>query len=201
LVEASVQDLSAVKESRPPVLEDRAAREARRLSAAQKKEEKDATKKRQVKKALEREALKKRHRQQSLEGLPIEESPSETASVEDEDSEDDDVGSRYDTATFLAHHPDVRPLLEPVGGSTSQVSREVSAPVEGEGEPAEERARAEPLERGSTSPRVLQGRSVAPRPRVRSPRTLPTGGATTSASEARAPSMGVRTRGQIASSA
>jgi hypothetical protein len=34
LVEASVQDLSAVKESRPPVPEDRAAREARRLSAA-----------------------------------------------------------------------------------------------------------------------------------------------------------------------
>jgi hypothetical protein len=34
LVEASVQDLSAVKESWPPVVEDRAAREARHLSAA-----------------------------------------------------------------------------------------------------------------------------------------------------------------------
>jgi hypothetical protein len=45
-VEASVQDLSAVKESWPPVLEDRAAREARRLSAAQKKGEKDTAKKR-----------------------------------------------------------------------------------------------------------------------------------------------------------
>jgi hypothetical protein len=33
-VEACVQDLSAVKESRPPVPEDRAAREARRLLAA-----------------------------------------------------------------------------------------------------------------------------------------------------------------------
>jgi hypothetical protein len=44
-VEASMQDLSAVKESRPPILEDRAAREARRLSVAQKKEEKDAAKK------------------------------------------------------------------------------------------------------------------------------------------------------------
>jgi hypothetical protein len=52
-----------VKESRPPVLEDRAAREARRLSAAQKKEEKDTAKKCQVKKALEHEALNKRHRQ------------------------------------------------------------------------------------------------------------------------------------------
>jgi hypothetical protein len=107
---------------------------------AQKKEEKDAAKKRQVKKALEREALNKRRRQQSLEGLPIEESPFETVSGEDEDSDDDDVGSWYDTVTFLAHLPDVRPLLEPVGGSTSQASREVSAPVEREGEPAEERA-------------------------------------------------------------
>jgi hypothetical protein len=62
LVEAFMQDLSAVKESRPPVLEDRAAREARHLLAAQKKEEKDAAKKRQVKKALEREALNKHRR-------------------------------------------------------------------------------------------------------------------------------------------
>jgi hypothetical protein len=57
-----MQDLSAVKELRPPVSEDRAAREARRLSAAQKKGEKDVMKKRQVRKALEREALNKRHR-------------------------------------------------------------------------------------------------------------------------------------------
>jgi nitroimidazol reductase NimA-like FMN-containing flavoprotein (pyridoxamine 5'-phosphate oxidase superfamily) len=62
-VEASVQYLSVVKESRPPVLEDRAAREAGRLSVAQKKEEKDAAKKRQVQKTLEREVLKKHHRQ------------------------------------------------------------------------------------------------------------------------------------------
>jgi hypothetical protein len=119
---------------------------------------------RQVKKALEREALKKRRRQQSLKGFLIEESPSETVSREDEDSVDDDVASRYDTATFLAHLPDVRPLLEAVGGLTSQASREVSVPVEGEGEPVEERARAGPSERGSTSPGVPQGRSVAPRP-------------------------------------
>jgi hypothetical protein len=63
LVVASVQDLSAVKESRPPVSEDRAARETRCLSAAQKKEEKDAAKKHQVKKALEHEAFNKRRRQ------------------------------------------------------------------------------------------------------------------------------------------
>jgi hypothetical protein len=116
LVEAFVQDLSTVKESRPSVPEDRAAREARRLSAVQKKEEKDVVKKRQVKKALEREALNRRRHQQSLEGLPIKESPSETVLGEDEDSDDDDAGSRYDTVTFLAHLPDVRPLLEPLGG-------------------------------------------------------------------------------------
>jgi hypothetical protein len=55
-----MQDLSVVKDSRPPVLEDRAAREARHLSTAQKKGEKGATKKRQVRKALERETLNKR---------------------------------------------------------------------------------------------------------------------------------------------
>jgi hypothetical protein len=56
-------------------------------------EEKDAAKKRLVKKALEREALNKHHCQQSLEGLPIEESPSEMVSGEDEDSGHDDAGS------------------------------------------------------------------------------------------------------------
>jgi hypothetical protein len=80
---------------------------------AQKKKDKDATKKRQVKKALEREALNRRHRQQRLEGLPVEESPSEMASEDDDDDDDsDDSGaeSRYDTVTFLAHLPDVRSL-------------------------------------------------------------------------------------------
>jgi hypothetical protein len=62
-VEVRVQDLSAVKEMWPSVPEDRVAREARRLLAAQKKEEKDVAKKRQVRKTLEQEALKK-HRQQ-----------------------------------------------------------------------------------------------------------------------------------------
>jgi hypothetical protein len=111
-----VQDLSVVKESRPPVPEDWATREVRRLSAAQKKEEKDVVKKRQVKKALEHEALNKRRCQQTLEGLSIEESPSKKVLGEDDDSGDDDTGSQYDTVTFLAHLPDVRPLLEPIGG-------------------------------------------------------------------------------------
>jgi hypothetical protein len=53
--------------------------------------------------------------------------------------------------TSLAHLPDVRPLLEPIGGSTSQASREVSAPIEGEGELGERGAGAGPLARGATS--------------------------------------------------
>jgi hypothetical protein len=145
-----MQDLSAVKDSRPSVLEDHAAQEARCILAAQKQGEKDAAKKRQIRKALEREALNRRRRQQRLDGLPIEESPSETASKEEEveDSDDDDAGSRYDTMTFLAHLPDVRPLLEPISrGSTSQALRVVSAPVEGEEELAKGRAREGPSER------------------------------------------------------
>jgi hypothetical protein len=109
-----------VKETRLPLLEDRVAREARHLLAAQKKEEKDTAKKRQVRKALEQEALKKRRCQQSLDGLPLEESPSETVSGEnDDDGDDDDAWSWYDTATSLADLPDVRPFLEPIGGSSS----------------------------------------------------------------------------------
>jgi hypothetical protein len=63
LVEVRVQDLSAVKETRPPLLEDWVAQEARRLSAAQKKEEKDTAKKHQVRKAQDQEVLKKHRRQ------------------------------------------------------------------------------------------------------------------------------------------
>jgi hypothetical protein len=55
-----MQDLSAVKDSRLPVLEDRTAQEARHISVAQKKGEKDTVKKHQVRKALEHEALNKR---------------------------------------------------------------------------------------------------------------------------------------------
>jgi hypothetical protein len=95
----------------------------RRFSVAQEKKEKDAAKKRGNRKILEREALIKRCRQQRLEGLPKEESPSEMALEEEGDGGDDDdvdAGSRYDTATALAHLPDVRSLQEPVsGGSTS----------------------------------------------------------------------------------
>jgi hypothetical protein len=115
-----VQDLSAVKDSLPLVLEDHAARQVRRFSVAQEKKEKDAAKKRCNRKILEREAFIKCRRQQRLEGLPEEESLSETASEEEEDdSDDNDAGSRYDTATFLAHLPDVWSLQGPVGGGST----------------------------------------------------------------------------------
>jgi hypothetical protein len=110
---------------------------------AQKKEEKDAAKKQSKRKFLKHEAWNKRRRQQRLEGIPVEESPSEMASEEEDDgdSEDDDAGSRYDTVTTLAHLPDVQSLQEPVdGGSTSRASRATSTPVEGSEERVEGRA-------------------------------------------------------------
>jgi hypothetical protein len=115
-----VQDLTAVKDSPSSVPEDRAARQVRRFSAAQEKKEKHATKKWRNRKILEREALIKRCRKQRLEGLSEEESPSETASEEEgDDDDDDDAGSRYDTATTLAHLLGVRSLQEPVGGGST----------------------------------------------------------------------------------
>jgi hypothetical protein len=72
--------LSAVKETRPPLPKDQPAREARRHLASQQKKAKDAAKKHQIRKAKEQEELKKHRRQQSLDGLPLEESPSEMVS-------------------------------------------------------------------------------------------------------------------------
>jgi hypothetical protein len=115
-----MQDLSIVKDSPPLVLEDRAARQVRRLSAAQEKKEKDAVKTWRNRKIHEHEALLKCHHQQRLEGLPEEESTSETVSEEeDNDSDDNDTGSLYDTVTFLAHLPDVRSLQGPIGGGST----------------------------------------------------------------------------------
>jgi hypothetical protein len=58
-----MQDLSAVKDSPPPVSEDRAAQEVRCLSVAQEKKEKDAMKMRHNRKIHERATLLKHHRQ------------------------------------------------------------------------------------------------------------------------------------------
>jgi hypothetical protein len=131
-----VQDLSAVKDSPPLVLEDHAAREVRRHSTAQDKKEKDAVKTWRARKVCEREVLLRCRRQQWLEGLPEEESPSETTSEEEsDDSDDNNAGSWYDTATFLSHLLDVRSLQGPDGeGSTSRASRAASALVEGKEE-------------------------------------------------------------------
>jgi hypothetical protein len=61
--------------------------------------------------------LKKRRRPQSFDGLPFEESPSEMVLGEnDDDGDDDDALSRYDTVTCLADLPDVRPFWSPLGG-------------------------------------------------------------------------------------
>jgi hypothetical protein len=121
--------------------------------ASQQKEVKVAAKKSQIHKAQEQEALKKRRRQQSLDGLPLEESPSETVSGEnDDDSDEDDAAlSRYDAATGLADLPDVHPFLEPIGGSTSQASRLASVSVEVEEEPEEVGPGADPSTGGAAS--------------------------------------------------
>jgi hypothetical protein len=57
-----VQDLTAVKDSLPPVLEDHAARQVRCFSTAQERKEKNAVKKQRNRKILECEALIKRRR-------------------------------------------------------------------------------------------------------------------------------------------
>jgi hypothetical protein len=90
-----VQDLLAVKDSPPPVPEDLAARQMRRLSVSQEKKKKDDAKTWRNRKILEREALLKHHCQQRLEGLPKEETPSKIASEEEEDdvSDDNEAGS------------------------------------------------------------------------------------------------------------
>jgi hypothetical protein len=104
--------LSAVRETQPPLPEDQPTWEVRRHQASQKKQAKETAKKRQICKAKEKEALKKLWHQQSLDGLPLEESPSETVLGEDDDDSDgdDDALSWYDTATGLADLPDVCPF-------------------------------------------------------------------------------------------
>jgi hypothetical protein len=111
--------MSALRETRPPVPEDRPAREARRQHASQQKQTKETAKKRQIRKAKEKEALKKLRCQQALDGVPLAESPSETVSGEDDDGsdgEDDDTLSRYDAATGLGDLRDIRPCSSPSGG-------------------------------------------------------------------------------------
>jgi hypothetical protein len=186
-----------LRETRPPVPEDRPAREARRLHASQKKQAKETAKKRAIRKAKKAEALKKRRRQQAIDGVPLSPSPSETVSGEDDGSsdEDEDALSRYEIATRLGDLPDIRPLLEPIGGRSSSVV--VVEEVEGK-----------KVEKGSGPSR---GGAILPRTRREgsSGTSAPAGasqapaGAETvvPASSSAAAPVGVRTRGQLASGA
>jgi hypothetical protein len=74
-----------------------------------------------------------------------------------------------------------------------QASRAASAPVEGEEERPEGRAREGPSERRYAEPGVLPTTLVAPRTRARSPRTSSASGAATSTPVVGAPLSGVRT--------
>jgi hypothetical protein len=73
-----------------------------------------------------------------------------------------------------------------------------SAPVEGEEERAEGRAREASSERRSAQPGVATMTSAVPRTRARSPRTLLAGGAAMLTPEAKASTSGMRTQGQMA---
>jgi hypothetical protein len=107
---------------------------------------------------------------------------------------------RCDTVTTLAHLPDIRFLQEPIGGgSTSQVLRAASAPVEGEEEQTERRAPEGPLGRGSAKPVVPSSSSMAPHRHARSSRTFLVGKSAMPLPETKTSSLGVRTRGQMAS--
>jgi hypothetical protein len=197
LVEADAQDLSALREMRPPVLEDRPAREARRRHASKKKQVKETAKKRLIRKAKEVEALKKLWRQQAIDGVPLAESPSETVSGEDDDDsdgEDNDALSRYEAATGLGDLPDIRPLLEPVGGSSSSV-----VVVEKTEEEAEKEAG--PSTGGATLPWAQQGGSTEPPAPIQAPPAQAEVGAAAPASSSVVPPVGVRTLGQLASEA
>jgi hypothetical protein len=142
--------LSALRETRPPVPEDRPAREARRLHASKKKQTKETAKKRAIRKAKEAEALKKRRRQQTINGVPLAPSPSEMVSRDNDDSsgEDDNALSRYEIATGLGDLPDICPLLEPIRGASSSVI----VVEESEGKKAEKETG--PSMRGAVSPRT-----------------------------------------------
>jgi hypothetical protein len=190
--------LSALRETRPPVLEDRPTREARRQHASKKKRTKETAKKRAIRKAKEVEALKRLRRQQTIDGVPLALSPSETISGEDDDNsgEDDDALSRYETATGLGVLPDIRPLLEPIRGASSSV-----VVVEKSEEEEKTEKETGPLMRGATLPRTQQeGSTGVPAP-AQAPQARAGAGTAVPASSSAAVSAGVRTRDQLASEA
>jgi hypothetical protein len=95
----SRQGLRGFQTARPPVLEDVAAREVRRLAVKEQKRKKDEAKRWARKKMVARDALEKRSRVQAREGLPLESSPS----IEDEEDDDDDDEGMEVRAGFMIH--------------------------------------------------------------------------------------------------
>jgi len=95
-----------VRGSPPPVPEDARRRSVNRARAEEAKKKKDAKEAKRTKKLLAREKLDARRRRQSLDGLPLEPSPS--SSVSDSSS---DGGGREVGSACLEHLPDIRELL------------------------------------------------------------------------------------------
>jgi hypothetical protein len=181
----------------PSVPEDRPARETRRQHASKKKQTKEMAKKRAIRKAKEAEALKKLRRQQTIDGVPLAPSPSETISGEDDDSsgEDDDALSWYETATGLGDLPDIRPLLEPIrGASFSVVVIEASEEEKTEKETG-------PSTGGVVLPWTQQEGSTGTPALAQAPQARAGAGTAVPASSSAAASVGVRTRGRLASEA
>ena len=74
-----------MRASPPPVPEDARRRATNRAHAEAQKRRKDAKVAKRTKKILVREELEKRHRQQRKDGLPLEESPSPSLSMDASD--------------------------------------------------------------------------------------------------------------------
>lgn len=173
----------------PPVPEDHADSQVRRFTAQLEKKAKDVEKAGRDKKLRACEALMKRRRQQRLDGLPEEESPSEIASEEDDDSEGDEPW--IDTAAVLAHLSDVGSLQGPTdGGLTSRASRAASTPVE------EEWGHERSPRRSSTEPAVPAPLVTRPRSHTRSTRSSSRRATTPPPALTSTSSSSARTRGQ-----
>jgi hypothetical protein len=188
---------------RPPVPEDRPAREARCQHASKKKQTKETAKKQAICKAKEEEALKKLRCQQTIDGVPLASSPSEMILGEDDDSsdEDDDTLSRYETAIRLGDLPDIRPLLEPIRGSSSSVI--VVKESEEEEKEKEKKTEKEtgPSTGGAALPWTQQEGSTGMPAPAQAPQARAGAGTVVPASSSAAAPAGVRTRGQLASEA
>ena len=78
-----------MRASPPPVPEDAERQAENRAHAEAYKERKDAEEARRKRKSLERDELEKRCRQQCRDGLPLEESPSPSLSMDASDGDDE----------------------------------------------------------------------------------------------------------------